>query len=88
MLGERLLVLGERLPMLDGGERLWGRDVLIPLGFVADPDLPEEALRQATDLGPDEILLLRPDEAEFVPRSAFSRLSRAGLRLAGRGVAT
>ena len=78
----QMLVVGAGLPVLDGGERCWGRLVLVPLGFRPDPDLPETALRAAAGVEAEELLLLRHDRAEAVPRAAFSSLSRAALRLA------
>jgi hypothetical protein len=81
-LGELVLVLGEQLPLLAGSMRFWGRDVLIPLGYAPDPDLPASALKQAAGLQPDEILLWQPDHAEVSDRTLLSPLTRAALRLA------
>jgi hypothetical protein len=79
---KRILVLGDRLPMLDGGERFWGKLVLAPLGFCPDPDLPEAALREAAGAAADELLMFRRVGVEAIPRTAFERLSRVRLRLA------
>jgi hypothetical protein len=76
-----VLVLGERLPPLAAGERYWGRSLLVPLGFRADPDLTEDALREALGLGGD-VGILTAEGLEVVPRSAFGPLTRAGVRLA------
>jgi hypothetical protein len=81
---EHVLVVGAGLPVLQGSERFWGRLVLAPLGFCPDPDLPEAALREAAGVLAEELLLLRHDRAEALPRAAFSALSRAALRLAAR----
>jgi hypothetical protein len=86
--GGEALVIGELLPVLDSGERFWGRLVLIPLGLRPEPDLPESALRAAAGVRDDELLLLRPGHADAVPRAALGRLSRAALRLAAEGVAS
>jgi hypothetical protein len=80
----QVLVIGDRLPALEGSERFWGRLVLAPLGLRPEPDLPEAALREAAGVDTDELLLLRHQRAEAVPRAAFAPLSRAALRLAAR----
>jgi hypothetical protein len=87
-LGEgEVLVLGERLPPLLGGQRYWGRDVLVPLGQRPEPALAEGVLRAALQLGPDEVALLSPEGIEVVPRTALGPVTRAGVRLAsGRDV--
>lgn len=79
--GERLLVLGDRLPLLDG-ERFWGRAVLVPLGLIPDPALPESALRTAAGVDGADLLVLRPEGGEVVPGDVLGPLSRAGPRLA------
>jgi hypothetical protein len=78
-----VLLLGERLPPLAAGERFWGRLLLLPLGFRADPDLGEDALREALGLGGD-VGLLTAEGLEVVPRGAFGPVTRAGVRLAVR----
>jgi hypothetical protein len=81
---EHVLVVGAGLPVLQRSERFWGKWVLAPLGFCAEPELPEAALREAAGVLAEELLLLRHDRVEAVPRVAFSPLSRAALRLAIR----
>ncbi len=76
-----VLLLGERLPPLAAGERFWGRSLLLPLGFRAEPDLGEDALREALGLGGD-VGLLTAEGLEVVARSAFGPVTRAGVRLA------
>lgn len=83
--GSRVLLLGDRLPAVLGGTRLWGVDVLLPLGFRPSPDVPLAALRAAAGVAVGELLLLTPGRAEAVPRAAFAPATRAGLRLAGGG---
>jgi hypothetical protein len=74
-----------RLPAIEGGLRFWGGEVLIPLGYRAEPELADDALRQAVGAGPDDLLILDHDGAELIPREAFRRLSRASIRLAASG---
>jgi hypothetical protein len=71
-----------RLPALEKGLRFWGCDVLVSLGYRAEPDLADRALRQAVGAKPDDLVVLDDEGAELVPRQAFRPLSRAGLRLA------
>jgi hypothetical protein len=82
---EQILVIGDALPILDGAERFWGKLVLMPLGFVPVPALPEAALRDAAGVRPDELLLIGRDAVEALPRTLLAPLSRAGLRLAQEG---
>ncbi len=82
--GERVLLLGPRLPTLPGATRYWGSDVLIPLGHRADPDLSPTAVRAAVGAAGDDLVFLDGDGAEVVPRAAFAPPTRAGLRLAAR----
>jgi hypothetical protein len=79
---ERVLLRGERLPLLPGGERYWGDRVLLPLGRRPEPELPESALAEALGIGVEELLLLKETGAEGVPCRALQPLTRAGLRLA------
>jgi hypothetical protein len=71
-----------RLPALGEGLRFRGCDVMIPLGYRAEPDLADRALRQAVGAEPDDLVVLDDEGAELVPRQAFRPLSRAGIRLA------
>jgi hypothetical protein len=79
---DRVLLRGRRLPPIVGGERFWGERVLAPLGFRAEPDLPEPALRRALGTAADMLLVLRAEGVEVVPLDAFRPLTRAGVRLA------
>jgi MoxR-vWA-beta-propeller ternary system domain bpX2 len=78
----QMLVIGPDLPVLPAGERFWGKLVLTPLGYSPAPALPETDLRAAAGVAADELLLLRHDRAEALPRTALSPISRASLRLA------
>lgn len=84
--GERVLVLGAKLPLLEDGERLWGQRILVPLGFRMEPALPESVLAEVIGLHGDEIALLgsRPDSVriDIIADDAFVTLSRAAIRLA------
>ncbi len=79
-----VLVLGKpgMLPLLPEGVRLWGTDLLVPLGFRADPDLPETALLGALGAGAGDLAVLDEQGYEILERSVFQRLSRASIRIA------
>ncbi len=79
--GDRVMVRGERLPRLPDAERFWGNRVWLPLGFRAEPDLPETALRAASDISLGEILLLTENGAEAIPEDVFQPLTCAAARL-------
>jgi hypothetical protein len=79
--GDRVLLLGSRLPPLPGGQRFWGDNVLVPLGQRPEPDLPPAVLREALGVGPDELLLLTAAAAEAIPLEVVQPLQRASLRL-------
>jgi hypothetical protein len=80
--GDVAWLSGNKLPALVRAERFWGERVLIPLGFRADPDWPEAALREAAGIGPDEILVLTEQGSEAIPAGAFHPLTRAAIRRA------
>jgi len=79
-----VLVLGGpgMLPAALGGVRFWGVNVLVPLGFRADPELAEPAARAVVGAGPDELVVLNDEGHERISRSAFRPLGLAGIRLA------
>ena len=83
-----VLLLGPaaRLPAPAHGLRYWGVDVLIPIGYRAEPDLADRALRAAVGAGPDDLVVLDAEGPELVPRQAFRPMSRAGIRRALAGV--
>jgi hypothetical protein len=83
-----VLVLGVpgRLPMLPLGLRFWGIDLLIPVGFRTEPDLPEPSLRHAVGAGPEDLVVLDQDGFELISRRVFQPLSRAGIQLAREGM--
>ncbi|MBY0396279.1 MAG: hypothetical protein K2X91_07390, partial [Thermoleophilia bacterium] len=79
--GERVILMGEKLPALPGARRFWGVNLLVPAGFRPSPDLPEGALREVIGADAGELALLTESGAEIVPRAAFEPLTRAGVRL-------
>jgi MoxR-vWA-beta-propeller ternary system domain bpX2 len=83
--GAQVLLLGHSLPELPDAERFWGGRLLLPLGFRAEPALPENALLEALGLAQDEILVFGASGPEVVPRGVLQPLTRAGVRLAVRG---
>jgi len=80
--GDVAWLLGSKLPAIPGAERFWGDRVLIPLGFRSNPDWPEPALREAAQVGSNEILVLMENAAEAIPVNAFRPLTRAAIRRA------
>ena len=78
------IVLGSprALPLLSESVRHWGSDLLVPLGYRPDPDLPEPALRRIVGAGPADLVVLDEDGFELIGREAFRPLTRAGVRLA------
>lgn len=80
--GNRAWIIGQSLPAVASAERFWGEQVLIPLGWRAEPDWPEAALREATAVGPNEILILTADGAGAISDDAFQPLTRAAIRRA------
>lgn len=82
--GDRAILLGSRLPVLASATRFWGKDVLVRIGFRAEPALNDDALREAVGVTGEELLLLDETGAEVIPRVAFEPLTRAGVRLGAR----
>lgn len=79
-----VFVLGPaaRLPAAADAVRFWGDGVLIPLGYRAEPELDERALRDAVGAGDDEWVVFEEGGPERIPREAFRPLTRASIRLA------
>jgi MoxR-vWA-beta-propeller ternary system protein len=91
--GEDALLMGKHLPATPRGQRYWGKNLLISLGYRPQPGLPERELLAALGVREDEIGLLRLPHAEasedeeasvleLLPVEAFEPLTRAGIRLA------
>jgi hypothetical protein len=74
------------LPELPDGRRFWGGQLLVPLGFRTEPELPESALCRTIGAAPDDLVVLDFEGYEVIPRAALEPFSRAGIRLARRGV--
>jgi hypothetical protein len=79
--GGRVLLRGDRLPVIPDAERFWGDRVLAPLGCRVEPDLPETAIRAAAGVSLSEVLILTAAGVEAVPEGAFAPLTRAGVRI-------
>ena len=81
------LVLGAagELPLLSESVRYWGTDLLVPVGYRADPDLPDGAFRRIVGAGVGDLVVLDEDGFELIARDAFKPLCRAGVRLARGG---
>ena len=81
------LVLGDpgTLPLLPGSTRFWGADLLVPLGFRVDPQLPASAVRHIVGAGQDDLVLMDEKGYELVAREAFKPLTRTAIRLAREG---
>lgn len=83
-----VMVLGlpGTLPLLPESVRYWGKRLLIPLGFRAEPDLPEEAIRVVAEAGEGDLAVLDDDGLELIAGELFTPLSRAAVRLGVRGL--
>ena len=69
------LVVGEpgALPHLPRSRRFWGVDLLVPLGFRTDPELPASAIRQIVGAGQDELVLMDEIGHELIARKRSCR---------------
>ncbi|MFO0805551.1 MAG: hypothetical protein U0791_20810 [Gemmataceae bacterium] len=84
--GDRVVLLGKRLPTVANAIRHWGDLLLVPLGFRIDPELPQNVVRDAVGAAENELVLFDERGAECIPRESFQPVTRASLRLAaGRG---
>lgn len=84
--GDRAILRGKTLPTIPSTARFWGEAVLIPLGFRCEPDVSAATLRAAVGAVDEELLVLTESATEILPLMAFAPLTRAGVRLAIRGV--
>ncbi len=91
--GDVVLMRGKRhrspgdstgIPVLPG-ERFWGWQVLLPLGWRVEPDLAEEVLTAALGLQDDAVALWTASGVEILSGTAFGPVTRAGVRGAGKG---
>ncbi len=71
-----MLILGPagRLPLLPDATRYWGIDLLTPLGYRLEPDLPESTVRRAAGADAGSLVLWEDDGFELV-RSLQARHS-------------
>jgi hypothetical protein len=72
------------LPLISDSVRYWGTDLLIPLGWRAEPDLPASAIRCAAGADDGDLAILDDRGLELIARDAFAPLSRAAVRLANK----
>jgi hypothetical protein len=84
--GERVMVLGSRLPELPDAERFWGDGVFLPLGHRSDPELPAPALREVFRVSASDYLVLATGGFEAISSEVFRPLTRSGVRLAVGGL--
>jgi hypothetical protein len=84
--GSRTMLLGSKIPSIPDSTRYWGTDVLLPVGFQTDPDLPPPLIRAAIGATADDLVVFDESGVDLIPRSAFESLTRAGVRLAAREV--
>ena len=79
-----ILILGPagRLPLLPDATRYWGIDLLVPLGYRLEPELPESAVRRAAGADAGHLVLFEEDGFELIPRALFKPVTRAAIRLA------
>jgi MoxR-vWA-beta-propeller ternary system domain bpX2 len=82
-----VLVVGHpgALPLVPESVRYWGDGLLIPLGFRAEPDLPESAIRGVAGAGEGDLAILDLDGLELIAHDLFKPLSRSAIRLARAG---
>jgi len=78
----RVLLMGTRLPLSPSGERFWGERVLVPVGSRLEPLLPERVVHRALGFSEEQLVVIRADKVEVLPRSELQPVTRAGLRLA------
>ncbi len=79
--GDRVLVIGHRLPPIGGLGRFWGTRVLVPVGFRPDPPLPEPMLAEAVGLGDGDLALMDSEgKVEVIPERCLSVVSRGAIR--------
>jgi hypothetical protein len=72
--------MGTRLPAVPSGRRLWGQQILKPLGFRLEPDLAETTVLAALGVTEKDLLLVDADGVQTVSREVLRPLHRASLR--------
>ncbi len=84
--GERVLLRGEKLPIIPGATRYWGSAVLIPLGFRTEPELSAGILRVVVGAQTGDVVVFDETAVAVIPDLAFAPLTRVGVRLAAEAV--
>lgn len=84
--GDRVLLCGEKLPIIPGATRYWGSAVLIPLGFRAEPELSADILRAVVGAQAGDVVVFDETGVAVIPDLAFAPLTRVGVRLAAETV--
>ncbi len=79
--GDQVLLIGQALPAIPGGEPFWGNRVLVPLGYQTEPSLAESVLAEVLGASPQEWILFHLEGIELIPETVFRPLTRAGVRL-------
>jgi hypothetical protein len=74
-----VLLIGKRLPLLASCTRLCGSEVLVPIGYRTEPDLPESLARAALGVAAEEILVLTDRGGDIVPKRVLQPMSRIGV---------
>ena len=54
------------LPLLPGSTRFWGADLLLPLGFRVDPELPASAIRHVVGASQDDLVVMDENGHELI----------------------
>jgi hypothetical protein len=85
--GGRAVLFGAKLPPLADAVRLYGADVLLPLGVRLDPPLPAAVVWAAAGCVAGEVLLVTEEGCERIPRDRAEPLTRGGVRLVPGGAA-
>lgn len=79
--GDRVLLIGNRLPPIVGLGRFWGTRVLVPVGVRPDPPLPESMLAEAVGLRDEDLALIDSEgRVEVIPERCLSSVSRGAVR--------
>lgn len=86
--GDRAMLFGSDLPRIAGALRLYGTDLLLPVGYRTEPDLPAAVLRAGVGVVSGEVLIFTQDGIEIVPIDRAEPLTRAAIRIALAGVLT
>ncbi len=81
----RAILFGANLPAVAGSTRFYGNDLLLPLGYCPEFDLPAKLLLESLGVTPGDKLMATEEFLEVIPADRAEPLTRAGLRLAISG---